>query len=61
MSENELKDNGSNADIKTFAQTDGEKRDWKSIAEVRMFMYVVPVAIILIIVAVILNKVTGGG
>jgi hypothetical protein len=61
MTEKELKGNGSSDQIKTFAQSEGEKRDWKSIAEVRMFMYVVPVAIILIIVAVILSKVTGGG
>jgi hypothetical protein len=32
-------------------RVEGDKRDWKSIAEVRMVMYVVPVAILFIIVA----------
>ncbi|MDD5368193.1 MAG: hypothetical protein PHQ40_03830 [Anaerolineaceae bacterium] len=61
MGEKFIENNGSNDEIKTLAQTDGEKRDWKNIAEIRMFLYIVPVAIILIIVAVILSKVTGGG
>ncbi|MCL4562811.1 MAG: hypothetical protein M1281_19630 [Chloroflexi bacterium] len=32
-------------------RTEGDKRDWKSIAEVRMVMYVVPVAIVFVIIA----------
>lgn len=59
MSE-ELKNNNSNNEIRTLGQTEGEKRDWKNIAEVRMFMYVVPVAIVLAIIAFIISKFSGG-
>ena len=42
-------------EIKTFAQTAGEKRNWKDIAEVRMFLYVVPIGILLAIIGYILS------
>jgi len=56
MSEDLKKENGSNSEIRTLSQTEGETRDWKNIAEVRMFMYVVPVAIVLAIIAFIISK-----
>ncbi len=44
------------SELHTLAdRQEGDKRDWKSIAEVRMVMYVVPVAIVFIIVAYILS------
>lgn len=60
MSEELKKENGSNSEIRTLGQTEGEPRDWKNIAEVRMFMYVVPVAIVLAIIAFIISKFSGG-
>ncbi len=42
-------------EIKTMAQSAGEKRNWKDIAEVRMFMYVIPVGILLAIIGYILS------
>lgn len=42
-------------EIKTLAQSAGEKRNWKDIAEVRMFLYVVPVGILLAIIGYILS------
>jgi hypothetical protein len=43
------------SEIKTMAQSAGEKRNWKDIAEVRMFMYVIPVGILLAIIGYILS------
>jgi hypothetical protein len=53
MSENHQEDQEN--EIKTFAQSAGEKRSWKDIAEVRMFMYVIPVGILLAIIGYILS------
>jgi hypothetical protein len=43
--------------IKTAAQADGEKTDWKSIAEVRMLMYVIPVGIIIALISYFLSQI----
>lgn len=54
----EAEDKKDYTDIQTLDQSSGEKRDWKSIAEVRMVLYVVPVAILFVIAAFILNNLT---
>jgi len=38
------------------AQEAPKKESWKNIAEVRMLMYVVPVAIVLLVLALLLGK-----
>lgn len=60
MASEEIKSNDSNPEIQTLAQSEGQDRNWRNIAEVRMFMYVVPVAIVLAIIAFIISKFSGG-
>ncbi len=44
-------------EIKTASQAkNGEKIDWKNIAEVRMVMYVVPVAIAITILVLLIGN-----
>jgi hypothetical protein len=44
-------------EIKTASQAkEGEKTDWKNIAEVRMVMYVVPVGIVIALISLLLSQ-----
>ncbi len=45
-------------DVTTLNQKDVGERKWYQIAEVRMVMYVIPVAIIFLIAAYILSQIT---